>query len=169
MIEYRTDADLKKALQDLTILVDTREKVNDHLLSWFDKNKVKYITRGLETGDYSVSLGSMTFEDEIAFERKANLDEIAGNFTAYRERFEREMLRAKANGIKLFLIIENASWNDIFLHNYRSKLTPKSFLATLLAWQARYNLSIVFCKPSETAQIIHGTSYYWVRDRLKKG
>ena len=87
--------------------------------------------------------------------------------TADRDRFEREFLRAKAYGVKVYLIIENCSWSDIMLHNYRSKLTPKSLMATLLSWQVRFNVSVIFCKPQETGQIIYYTLYYAAREALK--
>ena len=156
MLTHYTDAEIKKKLKELVVIADSREQVHQHIISWLDKHNIQHKSRALETGDYSVMLGDATFEDEIVVERKANLDEIAGNFTNGRERFEREMIRAKAGGIKVFLIVENASWTDIF---------P----ATLLSWQARFNLTVIFCKPSETAQIIYSTLYYWVRDRLKRG
>ena len=156
MLTHYTDAEIKKKLKELVVIADSREQVHQHIISWLDKHNIQHKSRALETGDYSVMLGDATFEDEIVVERKANLDEIAGNFTNGRERFEREMIRAKAGGIKVFLIVENASWTDIFA-------------ATLLSWQARFNLTVIFCKPSETAQIIYSTLYYWVRDRLKRG
>lgn len=169
MITHYSDTDIKKALKGLVVLCDSREQVNKEIIAYFDKANVQHVTRALETGDYSAMLGSSTFEDEIVIERKANLDEIAGNFANGRDRFEREFIRAKANGIKVFLIIENASWSDILIHNYRSDLKPQSFIATLLSWQARFNITVVFCKPSETGQIIYTTLYYWIRNRLKRG
>lgn len=169
MITHYSEKELKDKLKGLTVVCDSREQVNVHVTAWLDKNGISHQSRALETGDYTAMLGGYTFEDEVVIERKANLDEIAGNFTTGRERFEREMIRAKANGIKVFLIVENASWSDILLHNYRSELKPKSFFATLLSWQARFNLTIVFCKPSETGQILYGTLYYWARERLKRG
>ena len=169
MLTHYTDAEIKQKLKELVVIADSREQVNGHLIAWLDKNHIQHKSRALETGDYSVMLGNTTFEDEIAFERKANLDEIAGNFTVGRERFEREMIRAKARGMKLFLVVENATWTDIFLHNYRSRLEPKSLFASLMSWQAEYNLTVIVCKPSETAQILYSTLYYWVRDRLKRG
>lgn len=167
--EYLCESEIKKRLKNLCVICDTREVVNNHLIAWLDQHHIQHKSRALETGDYTAMLDGYTFEDEVVIERKANLDEIAGNFTTGRERFEREMIRAKANGIKVFLIVENASWSDILLHNYRSELKPKSFFATLLSWQARFNLTIVFCKPSETGQILYGTLYYWARERLKRG
>ena len=102
-------------------------------------------------------------------ERKRNLDEICGNFTVERERFEREFLRAKAYNTKVFLIVENASWSDIFLGNYRSKLPSKSLVGSLLSWMVRFNISVTFCRPDETAKIIYGIFYYYVRERLLYG
>lgn len=102
-------------------------------------------------------------------ERKRNLDEICGNFSTERERFEREFLRAKAYGTKVHLIVENASWGDVFLGNYRSKVSPKSLVASLLSWMVRFNVSVTFCKPEETARIIYGIMYYYVREKLLYG
>lgn len=165
-----TETELKKELKDnLTIICDTREQVNGHILDWFQKQKIPFVERGLNTGDYSVMWRDQSFEDEVLIERKANLDEIAGNFTVGRERFEREFTRAKAQNTKVFLVVENASWTDVLLGNYRSKLNPKSFLSSFLSWQAEYNITIIFCKPSETPRLIHGILYYWVRNRLKRG
>jgi ERCC4-type nuclease len=167
MKKYYTDKEIAELLKRLTIICDSREQVNAHLTSYFDSKKIPYITRKLDTGDYSAMIDDFTLENEVAIEKKNGLDELAGNFTADRQRIENEFLRAKANGLKVFLLIENASWSDIFLHNYQSKLTPQSFLATLLAWQVRYNITIIFCKASETAQIIYGILYYAAREALK--
>ena len=169
MRKYLNESDIRKRLTNLCVICDTREVVNDHLINWLDKNHIQHITRALETGDYSAMLDGETFEDEVAIERKANLDEIAGNFTTGRERFEREMIRAKANGIKVFLIIENASWHDIMLHNYRSQLKPQSLIASLLSWQVRYNITVMFCRQDETASLLYSTLYYWAWNRLKRG
>lgn len=169
MIKRYTDAELKEELKNLTIICDTREQVNDHVTGFFDKKKIPYKTRKLDTGDYSAMLGNVTLERDIAIERKHNLDEICGNFAGERERFEREMLRAKAYGTKLFLIIENATWEDIFLGNYRSKLDSKSLAGSLMSWQARFNLTIIFCKPENTGRLINGILYYYARERLTYG
>ena len=169
MITHYTETDLKRELKGLTVICDTREQVNGHITDWLTKQKVPHLSRVLATGDYSVMLGDTSFEDEVVVERKANLDEIAGNFTTGRERFEREFTRAKANGIKVFLIIEGASWTDVMLGNYRSHLKPQSLMAALLSWQVRFNITILFCKPSETPRLLHGILYYWVRHRLKRG
>jgi ERCC4-type nuclease len=167
MRKFFTDAEINKELQGLTIVVDRREKVNQHITSYFVKNKIPYTERSISVGDYSAMLDDMTLEHDVVVERKASIDELCGNMTADRDRFEREFLRAKANKTKVFLLIENCSWSSIFLHDYRSKLSPKSLIATLLSWQVRFNITIIFCKPEETGQIIYGILYYAAREALK--
>lgn len=169
MKKYLKDSEITELLKKITIISDTREKVNDHILKYFDNKKIPYIKRSLQTGDYSAMIGDMTLEHEITIERKSSLDELAGNLTTDRQRLEGEFTRAKADGLKVILLIENGSWEDIELHNYISKLEPKSFTATLYAWQVRYNITVNFCKPNTSGKIIYGHLYYAAREALKKG
>lgn len=168
MVRHWTDRELAEELKKLTILCDTREQ-DHHVEDYLKKQKIPTITRKLDTGDYSAQLGEMSFERDIVVERKRNLDEICGNFSVERERFEREFMRAKAYGTKVVLIVENASWTDIFLGNYRSKTSPKSILGSLLSWMVRFNITVTFCRSDETARIIWGIFYYYAREALKYG
>lgn len=168
IVKHWTDKELTEELKKLTIICDSREQ-DRHVSEYFQKQKIPNITRKLDTGDYSAQLGDLSMEREIVVERKRNLDEICGNFTVERERFEREFLRAKAYGTKVFLIIENATWSDIFLGNYRSKANPKSLFGSLLSWMVRFNITVLFCKPEETARIIWGIFYYHAKEMLLYG
>lgn len=169
MVRHWTDKELTEELQKLTIICDTREQVNAHVTKYFDSKHIPHVSRKLDTGDYSATLGDMSLERDICIERKHNLDEICGNFTAERERFEREFLRAKAYDTKVVLIIENCSWTDIFLGNYKSKVQPKSLVGSLLSWMVRYNITVTFCRPEETGKIIHGILYYSAKETLLYG
>ena len=174
-----TDKEISAILEQITIIADTREQVWAHLQSSWSAIGVPYEQHKLGQGDYTGAIpasafpgyenvpGMQSLENEIVVERKANLDELAGNFTVDRERFEREFIRAQAKGIKVFLVIENASWQDIFSHNYKSKLNPQSLYGSLLAWQAKYNLTVIFCRPEESARIIYGLFYYWLKAKLE--
>lgn len=168
MTKHWTDAELKAELSKLTIICDSREQ-DTHCEEWFKKNKVPCVVRKLDTGDYSAQIGEMTLERSVAIERKRNLDELCGNMTADRDRFEREFLRAKAHGLQIFLIIENATWSDIFLGNYRSKLSSKSLTGSVLSWLARFEVTLLFCKPEETPRLIWGILYYFAREELLYG
>jgi len=169
MVKHWTETELTTKLKSLQIIADSREQVNNHLTDYWDKKKVPYFTRKLDVGDYSCQIEDMTFEKDFSVERKRNLDEICGNLAADRDRFEREFLRAKATGTKVFLIVENASWTDIYLHNYRSQLPPKSLMASLMSWQVRFNITIIFCEPENTPRLIHQILYYAAREQLLNG
>lgn len=169
MNRHWTDGELEAELKKLSFVIDRREQKNEWIEEYCDKHKIPVIHRKLDVGDYACQLGDITFENDFVVERKADLDEICGNLTADRDRFEREFLRAKAHGIKAYLLIENGSWQDIMIHNYHSKLSPKSLLASLLAWQTRFNVTIIFCPKDISAAIIHGIFHYAAREVLLYG
>ena len=169
MRRYYTENELNALLKKMTAVVDTREQRNEHILLWMEEHRLPYIKRKLAVGDYSVMLEGQTLESDVTIERKGGIDEIAGNFTVERERFETEMLRGKANRTQMFLLIENCSWRDITAHNYRSKMQPKALLASLLSWQARFNLNIIFCGKEEAGTIISSILYYSLREQLLRG
>ena len=170
MIQHYTEGELQNLLRELKIIIDRREKVNGHITELFKQKGIGVIERNLDVGDYSCQLGDKTFEHDFVIERKANLDEICGNLTADRDRFEREFLRAKAHGnTKVFLLIEDSSWEDILCHNYQSKFKPLSLIASLLTWQVRFNLTIIMCKKETSAKIIYDTLYYAAREVILYG
>ena len=103
----------------MIILVDTREKVNDHIISSFEKNGISYKKKALEYGDYSFALPKnetlsiprdMYFNKKVCIERKASLEEISGNLTKERDRFEKELSLAPKEKV---LLIENANYSDV--------------------------------------------------------
>lgn len=168
MVKHWTETDLASALRELTIICDSREQ-QTHCKEYFDKKKIPTITRKLDVGDYSAQIGDMTLECDVTIERKHSIDELAGNLSSDRDRFEREFLRAKAKGIKVFLVVENCSYQDIYLHNYRSQLTAKSLMASLMSWQVRFNITVIFCEPENTPRLIHQILYYAAREQLLNG
>ena len=98
---YRyTDKELKDLLKSLTIVVDTREDVNNHILEYFDSKKIPYIVRKMDYGDYGCFLpknNELGITRDLHFdcvvERKAHLEEVSGNLTADRTRLENEFIR----------------------------------------------------------------------------
>lgn len=168
MVKHWTEAALVEKLRELTIIVDSREQ-QQHVKQYFDRKNIETIVRKLDVGDYSAQIGDMTLEADIAIERKHSIDELAGNLGQDRSRFEREFLRAKANRTKIFLVVENGSYSDIYLHNYRSQLPPKALMASLMSWQVRFNITIIFCEPENTPRLIHQILYYAAREQLLNG
>ena len=95
-------------------------------------------TGALSTGDYSIC----GLEDCVAIERK-ELNDLIGCLTKGRDRFERELFRAKA--LDYFALIIECSLSDLINGNYRSNMNPKSAIQSLLAFSVRYRLPIFFC------------------------
>ncbi|MCK8818116.1 ERCC4 domain-containing protein [Natroniella sulfidigena] len=175
-IAYRyTKTELDQLLDSIVILIDTREKKNNHIINYFDQHEIKYKSKKLDYGDYSFMLPSneelgiardIYFNDQIVIERKASLEELSGNMTQDRARFENELLRA--NQAKFILLIEDEEgYKNILNHNYNTKYNPKAYLAGLMTFQHRYNITIQFLDPATTGNFIRYEFYYYLREYLK--
>ena len=169
-----TDKEIEEIIKSMVILVDTREKANEHILSVFDKNKISYKKRALERCDYSFYIPAndelniprdLYFDKEVAIERKASLEEISNNFTKERDRFEKEMALAPKTKV---LLLENSSYEDICNGNYKSQYNKKSFLATFHTFWFRYDLPFFFM-PDKTKSAIFIRKYfeYYLKEYLK--
>jgi ERCC4-type nuclease len=167
-----TKNDIDKLCKNIVILVDTREQKNNHIIDCLNKNNIKYKSKKLDYGDYSFMINKNDFIDrdiyfnsKICIERKNSLEELSTNLSLKRIQFENELLR-KGN-CKFILLIENANMKDIIDGNYKSKFNKKSFLATLLSYQFRYDVQIVFLNKENVYKYIINTFYYYLRENLK--
>lgn len=59
-----TDKELKEVLKNLTILVDTRENSNQHVIEFFNKKKIPYKVKKLDFGDYGCMIPANSFEGQ---------------------------------------------------------------------------------------------------------
>lgn len=169
MLRHWEGTQLDEQLRRMMVIIDTREQRNQHIVSWLTAKGVTIIHRKLDYGDYSAQLDDMTFERSFVVERKANLDEICGNLTKERTRLEHEFTKAKLNRTKVFLIIENASLRDAYIGNYRSQYSPKALLASLKAFEVRYNITLKFVEREQSPQEIYDLLWYGVREELLYG
>ncbi len=170
-----TESEEKELLNSIVILVDTREKVNTHITDYFDKHNIPWKRKSLSHGDYSfyipkneeLSIPRDTyFSDEIVVERKASLEELSGNLSSERDRFEKELSLMKAP--KRYLLIENAEYNDVVEGNYNTQYNKKSFLGSIHSFNHKYNLEIVFLKDSSYSPIfIYGVMTYYLRNKIR--
>lgn len=67
--------------KSVTILVDSREKANQHILDALDKLGVGHETRKLDIGDYSFCIDDRDFSTACTIERKSGPEEIYTNLT----------------------------------------------------------------------------------------
>ena len=64
MKRHYTDAEIRDNLKTMTIICDTREQQNGHIVGYFDSNQIPHISRKLNAGDYSFLMGDCDFSDE---------------------------------------------------------------------------------------------------------
>ena len=170
-----TDSEERELLDSIVILVDTREKVNDHITDYFDKHHIPYKKKALKNGDYSFfvpqneKLGiyrDTYFHDDIFVERKASLEELSGNLSAKRADFEEELAVAKAH--KKYLLIENANYEDIVNGKYNTQYNKKSYLGSIHSFNHKYDLEIVFMPDNTYSPIfIYGVMQYYLRNLIR--
>ena len=111
----------------------------------------------------------LTVRPACVIERKMSLEELSSNFTRGRKRFEREFERARSAGAKVYLLVENGSWEAIRNHRYRTKYRPEAFMASLTAWMVRYDMTPVFCKADSSGELIREILYRDMKERLGRG
>ena len=146
---HYTDKEKDELVKSLCVLVDTREK-KEHTTEFFDKKKIPWKSKKLDRGDYSFMIPrneelnidrDLYFDKQVIVERKNSLEEISGNFTNGRDRFEKELALAPPQKV---LLIEDASFEDIVKGNYNTKYNKNSFLASLFTFWFRYNIPVFF-------------------------
>jgi ERCC4-type nuclease len=117
----------------MSIIVDTREQAPYA----FERFPVEIVRAGLPTGDYSLA----GHESRAAVERKS-LDDLIGCLTVGRDRFERELDRARS--LECFAVVVEASMEDVARHRYTSRMDPHAALQSILAFQVRYSHPFVW-------------------------
>ena len=165
--------DIKSVLGKAVLLVDTREQDTPALHRRLERIGLPHRREKLFSGDYSIASeidgAEITLSQTVAIERKMSLDELAMCFGTDRQRFVKEFDRAKDSGMRLYLLVENASYENLYNHKYRSKLNPNAFIASLFAWMARYDCKVIFCKEETAPRIIHDVLYRELKERLERG
>lgn len=166
--------ELKSLLESMTILVDTREKKWQHIQDYFERNHIPYKSRALNTGDYSFMIPSnkqlnierdIYFDKQIVVERKGSLEEISGNLSKERDRFEKELSLSPHEKV---IIIENASYKDLIDGNYKTEYRTSSFWASLFTFYHRYNAPFIFMKDNKyTGSYIYGYFKYYLKNYLR--
>ena len=148
------DKELKKVLDNLTIIVDSREKANSHMIDFFKKKNIPYVVEKLPFGDYSCKLPTGSFEcqgrdiyfnNDIAIERKNSIDEIAGNLKEDAARIKKELAHMNKYDIKYFFFVEDKNFHENLRNgNFRSQYDPFTLMQRIKKGiEAEYNTVIV--------------------------
>ena len=171
--------EIEACLESMQILIDTREQPNARADKRFSSFGCPYKRHTLSYGDYTYNFrlpdgtwlyeSNSAIEGDCVIERKKDLEELSSCFCQQRERFKREFERARGSESTVYLLIEDASWEKIINHGYKTKFNPKAYLATLIAWTVRYNLKVVFCKKETSGRLIKEILYRELKERLENG
>ena len=164
-----TELDRIKILNDMVIIVDTREQKWEHMKNYLLLEKIDFKVRKMDTGDYTCVFPNyphLNLDEKILIEKKSSLSELAGNFTKDRKRFIREFERVGKDQ-KMHMVVETATWRKVFNGTYHSKFHPNSYKASLFTFGIRYNVPIWFCEKKESPEIIYKILYYEVYEYLK--
>ena len=156
----------------MIIQIDSREKAKaiQKIIEEFDRQGIKHPVSKLMVGDY------MNYDNpRVIVDRKQNLTEVCSNVCQDHDRFRRELLLAKENGIQLIILCEHGkdikSLEDvIFWKNPRSEKRKKidgkwqtvntnamkgdvlyKILTTL---EEKYGVRFEFCDKEETGRKI---------------
>lgn len=167
-----TPFEVNDALEQLTLLVDTREHNTPAFRRRMKEVNLPWERRKLDFGDYSMKVEledgeEVDFSRDVTIERKMSLDELCQCYGKDRERFVREFQRAKEAGAKTYLLIEDGSWEKALEGSYRSRMKPQALTASLTAWLARYNCQVIFCQAKSTPRLLREIVYREAKERLE--
>ena len=172
LFRYTKD-EIEALVKTIVVLIDTREQKNIHITDYLDKIKVPYKEMALDHGDYSFYIPKneaygitrdLYFTDIVTVERKGCLEELSGNFCNGRARIEEEFTRKKG---RMYLMVEDATYEDIVRHNYDTQYNPVSFIATIDTFEARYNIQTSFISKVAAGYFIYHKFKYHLREYLK--
>lgn len=159
------------------IVIDTREKSNDHIIQYLDHIKAGKVIETLKTGDYGIMIPkneTLGIKRDIYFnaavERKAHIDELTGNLQKLTEQaFENELIRSQAYDFFLLIVEDKEGYEKMIKGQYRSKYDSKALLGRLTSLQTKYNFDIVYIDKRMSGHYIFHRLYYYVREQLKNG
>lgn len=127
----------RKTYSKFTIIRDSREKDGSGWDFRASANCTGMEVKKLDTGDYSIK----GYEDLIMIERKT-IGDLWGSLTLQRERFMKEMERAREYPVR-YLIIEG-SLKEINSGFRYSQVRPEFILASLMSLQIKYGVHVMF-------------------------
>lgn len=172
-------------LRSVTIVVDTREQKNAHVIEELNKLGIMVEHRKLDYCDYSFMAGGRDFTMSCVVERKANVEELYTNVSeGWRDkrrndesRIEKELEAAFTLSRSCTLIVENvAGWKELEQYEVSAlqmiqnpkrqvKAIGKHVYSSLKSWSSnnRYNFNVEFVpdKRLTAAKLLEIFYYYW--------
>ena len=153
-------------MQQIVLVEDTRQQAGKHDLKheYFDRKGIKVVRSKLFVGDLAL-LTDMS----VCVDTKYSISELYSDMYHSHERFRNEADRAMANGIKLYILVENRqgvrSIDDLiqWKNPQFSKKTPKNkkrpvpndqFIKALKTFSRRHGAAIRFVSPENAGRAV---------------
>lgn len=176
-----TNSEKKSFLRKVTILTDTREQKNEHILRELDRLGVMHERRKLDYGDYSFLVDGNDFSRSCIIERKANVNEVYGNVSADRERIEKELDTISRNARQCIFLLENCrDWAELKAYSLTDAQMAHSTrkvqnigatcYGTLQAWRCgnRYNFTVEFVPDKKDSARKMLELFFWYYHNYKR-
>lgn len=173
-----TPAEIEECINSMIVLVDSRERPCKEQEKRCEAFGVPYERRTLNYGDYTYSFtlpnGKRIDQGEpicgdAVIERKMSLTELSGNLCQEFDRFNREFRRAMDHDASVYLLVEDASWEKIYNHNYDTAFNEKAYLKRLLRLAAEYDVKPIFCRKETSGKLIRDILERELKVRLERG
>lgn len=158
-------------LKMMIIKIDTREQKNEHIVEFLDNRGIAWQSCKLDAGDYGAfipateGITDRPLHLNAVIERKNSLDELAQTVKE-RNRFENELSRAKRRDTRFIIMVEDGSYSGMIRKQYRSEYTAKALTGSLMAFEARYNVSIQHVAKADAGHYMYYWLYYQFREAL---
>jgi ERCC4-type nuclease len=172
MLKYHySDSEIKKIMSTLTILVDTREQRNEHIIAYLVEKKIPHESIKLDVGDYSAKIPANPELGIIrdlflpeAIERKNSIDELAQTIKD-EARWEHELVRSRK--LTYFAVLVEDDYSNLIDGNYRSQYNSKALQGRIKSYEAQFGFTTVFVPKLLSGHYILTELYYRARHELK--
>ena len=151
---------------DVILCEDTRQQAQKHDLKheYFAKKGIRVIRSKLFTGDYALLMNQ-----SVCIDTKKDVSELYQDMYQSHERFRNEADRAKDNGIKLYILVENKNgfqsiddllkWQNPQLKKSRPKgkkppVANEQFVKALHTFSDRHGVTFRFVSPENSGRAI---------------
>lgn len=132
------------------IYVDSREKKNEHIITYFDAVGQFYCAPvALKYGDYACARSA----PKLVVERKSGLLELANNLGKKHVRFRNELLRARDCGARVVVLVEEDTALETWTHK-RTKMTGVQMKKIMETMSEKYPVEWQFCHKKDAGRKI---------------
>lgn len=141
-----------------TIYEDTAQKLGKHenIRRYMERHGIKLTRVKLDTGDYIAP-------PTVSVDTKQGMSEVYQDVVGDHDRFRAECIRAKEDGIRLVILIEDTDvsrledvefWENPLEKRGKRTRPSKQLMVSMKTMATRYGVEWQFCHPAQTGRRI---------------